>query len=292
VGEALGRHDDALVHHLHGGGHDATGDDGRDRCRAILHRAEIKEHGSHRGGAGREPDTGTDDDPQRPLGSDEDPSEIVAGGLGSLGAEPLDGAVREDHVHREHVARGDAVCEAVRAPGVGVDVAPDGARLLRRRVRGIGEPERRECVGQVQVQDAGLHPRQTILGPDFDDLVHLRRHHDEGVADRRGPSRQAGAGAARHDRQGVPRGHPHASHDVLDRVRESDEGAPALDHRSVTGIEGQGERIGQDLGRSEGFLQLEAGRIDIGHGDPDRLARQERRCGSAVRRPCRVAPRG
>ena len=86
------------------------------------------------GGFGREPHRDPRRDAHRALRADEAAPEVVAGLVGREAAEPGDGAVGEHDVDREHVRRRDARREAVRAAGVGRDVAADRAGLLRRRI--------------------------------------------------------------------------------------------------------------------------------------------------------------
>ncbi len=122
--------------------------------------------------------------PERAFAPHHDAAQVVAGSLGPLAAEPLERAVGQHDVHRQHVGRRHAVREAVRAAGVRVDVAADRRRLLRRRVRCVGPargPQRRR---QIQVEQAGLNPGESILGSHLQDAVHLRR--DDARGRRRG----------------------------------------------------------------------------------------------------------
>ena len=80
-------------------------------------------------------------DAHRPFGADEAAAQVVAGRIGLEPAEARDLAVGEHGVDREHVRRRHAVGQAVRAAGVGADVAADRARLLRRGIRRIVKSE-------------------------------------------------------------------------------------------------------------------------------------------------------
>ena len=142
-------------------------------ARAVAHVHEVQQHRADGGRERGQPHADARDDAERSLGADDRAAQVVAGRLRPLAPEALDGAVRHHHVQREHVRRRDAVRQAVRAAGVRVHVAADRRRLLRRRVGGVGEPERAERGRQVEVGQAGLDPREPVLGPDLDDVVHL-----------------------------------------------------------------------------------------------------------------------
>ena len=82
-------------------------------------------------------------DAERALAAHDHPAQVVAGRLGSLGADALERSVGHHDVEREHVGARDAVGQAVRAARVRVHVAADRRCLLARRVGGEREPERR-----------------------------------------------------------------------------------------------------------------------------------------------------
>jgi hypothetical protein len=50
---------------------------------------------------------------------------------------------------------------------------PDGACLLAGRIRRVIQAQRRRRLRDVQVDDTGLHDRNSILGIDFKNAVHL-----------------------------------------------------------------------------------------------------------------------
>ncbi len=205
VREVLRRHHDAVVHHLDRGGHDAGRDDGRDRGRAVLHRGEVEEHRPHGRRERREAHAHPGHDAQRALAPHHHAAQVVAGRLGSLAPEALQGPVGQHHVEREDVRRRDAVREAVRAARVRVHVAPDRRGLLRRGVGRVGEPARRERGREVEVEEPGLHPGEPVLGAHLEDPLHLRGDDDEGVADRGGGAGEPRPRSAGDDREAVRR---------------------------------------------------------------------------------------
>ena len=116
------------------------------------------------------------------------------------------------------------------------------------------ETEGRHSPGQVEVEDARLHPGHPLLGVDLQDAVHARGHHHDRVgaslAHGHRPPGQARARAPGHDgpavgpgdghgRLHLPRGHGEAHH----------AGATVKDRR-IAPVEGQLQRFRADaLGR-------------------------------------------
>ena len=111
---------------------------------------------------GREAHRDPGRDAHRAFRADEAAAQVVAGRVGLEPAEARDLAVGEHDVDREDVRRRDPFGEAVRTARVGADVAADRARLLRRRVGRVVQAEMRDGPRQVEVQHAGLDPRDPL----------------------------------------------------------------------------------------------------------------------------------
>ena len=217
------------------------------------------------GGSGVRRTQAAVDEPDRALGADDHPTEVVAGRLRALGAEARHGPVPEHDVERQDVRGRDAVREAVRAAGVRPHVAADRRHLLRGRVRHVRESRTAEGDAEIEVEQAGLDPRQSVLGPDLEDAVHLRRDDHEGVADRCGRAREPGAAPARHHREVVHRGRRGRTR----RRRRRSEGRPragrALDHRRIACVQAERQGVREHLVRTERFLELPSRRVQIRH---------------------------
>ena len=228
---------------------------------------EVEQHRADGGRERRQPHADARDDAERPLRADHDAAQVVAGGLGPLAPQALDGAVRQHDVERQHVRRRDAVRQAVRAAGVRVHVAADRRRLLRRRVGRVREPERAERgrrdrgwadPGSTQASRSSVRTSRMscILA------VTTTSASPTGVA---APARPVPL-PARHDRQPVLGRDPDARDDVVGRTRERDERAPALDHGGVARVELEREGIGEHLVGPERGLERAACGLDVGHG--------------------------
>ena len=89
-------------------------------------------------------------------------------------------------------------------PGIFGDVAADCARDLRRRIGRIEQAMRRRSLGDRQIAHTRLDGRRARKRVDRQDAHELGERQDDAVAVGKRPARQAGAGAARDDRQ--PRG--------------------------------------------------------------------------------------
>ena len=154
-----------------------------------------------RGGFGHEPHRDRGGDAHRALAADEAAAQVVARLVGLEAAEPRDGAVGQHDLDREHVRR-DVTPDARQCgpPALVADVAADRARLLRRRVGRVVQPEVRDRPREVEVEHARLDPREALVGVDLEDAVHLRGHDDDRVVDRRRAAREAGAAPPRHER--------------------------------------------------------------------------------------------
>ncbi len=111
-------------------------------------------------------------------------------------AEPDELAGGEDDLAAEHVRRGEAVLEAVRAAGVFGEVAADGADDLRRGIGRVEEACAADEVGDLRVGDAGLDGDEGVFEVDGEHAVHAREADDDAAGCGKRASAEAGAGAA------------------------------------------------------------------------------------------------
>ena len=139
------------------------------------------------------------DHAERSFGADENTGEIIAGSIEHRRTEVNQLAGGQHHFERQHMRRGKAVLEAVRAAGVLGHIAADRADGLRRRVRRVEVSERRHLLRDVRVDDARLDDDSLIGNVDIKNAVHA------GEADARCRSHpgalrpKARAGAASHE---------------------------------------------------------------------------------------------
>src|SRR5690625_1872099 len=116
--------------------------------------------------------------------------------------EPVDAAVSEQHLHRQHlVDRAAVLYRAGTGGGVG-DHAADVRAVGGGYVRGELQPVRRQVSVQLVTHHARFHPNPALLDVQLEDAGQVLRHVDnEGRPD--GLAGQAGAAAARQDRHAV-----------------------------------------------------------------------------------------
>ena len=206
---------------------------------ASFDAAERQQQRAHRGRVLREPHGDARGDAQGALAAHEHPAQVEPGRLGVEAPEHGERAVGQHHLGRHDVGVGDAVGQAMGAAGVVGHVAADRARLLARRVGGEVEAERPQLLGEVEVDDAGLHPRDPVLDVDLQDAVHLGEGDHDGQAQGDGPAGQAGAGAAGHDGTAVGDGDAGHGLDLGGGHREAHRaGRPTAEHGGVVAQQG------------------------------------------------------
>ena len=151
VERVLDRLDGQVVDHLHRRRHEPARDDRRHRRRGLVDRVEHREHRLDGLRFLEDTDDDARGDPERALGADEDPGQVVAARLACLAAEPHDLAVRHDDLEPEDVIRGDAVlrgcagrrscwrcCRRSCTPAGSRDRARSSSRVVRPSTRGAG----------------------------------------------------------------------------------------------------------------------------------------------------------
>ncbi len=140
VDGGFGGEDGGAVHHLHGGGKHAGGDDVGDGLACGGAGVEGGEERLHALRTAHDAEHGFGGDAECALAADEDTHQVIAGRVGHAmrGAEPDELAGGKDDLATEDVRGGEAVLEAVCAAGVFGEVAADGADDLR---GGVGRVE-------------------------------------------------------------------------------------------------------------------------------------------------------
>ena len=139
------------------------------------------------------------DDAELAFRSDDQSEEIVAGRIEARAANIDDLAVHQHDADAEHVIGGDAVFQAMRAAGIGGDIAADGAGDLARRVGRVEIAVAGDRIGDGRIGDAGLDMRHAVGEVDGEHLAHARETQHDRVFERQGPSGERGACPARHD---------------------------------------------------------------------------------------------
>ncbi len=200
----LGGPERGPIHHLEAGRHDARGDDASDRVGAA---PDIIERGHDQFdtlGQRYQPDRCLDDDAKHAFGARQQRQQRESRRLTQRRADGNEFAVPGSDHQLQQVVDREAVLEAVDAAGILRDVAADGARELRRRVRRVEEPVRGCGVRDREIGDAGLDPGEAPSGIHFENAVQSRQHQQDAAFHRQCAAGQAGAGASRHDRDAVP----------------------------------------------------------------------------------------
>ena len=97
---------------------------------------------------------------------------------------------------------------------------------------------------EVEVQHAGLDPRDASVDIDREHPVHLRRDDHDGVVERDRATGEAGARAAGDERATVRDGDAHAGLHLFGAEREAHDCRVAREPRRVAAVERQLERLG------------------------------------------------
>ena len=180
-----------LIHHLQRSRHHAGGDDRADGLRAIVDAGEVHQHRADHRWVLRQPHAHLGGDAAHALAADERAAQVVAVRLGFVATQLRDLAVGQHDFEPEHVRGRHSVGQAMRPTGVVGDVAADRAALLAAGIGSEVQPVRRQLPGEIEVEHAGLDPRQPVDRIDREHPVHLRGDDHDGVVERRGPTGQA-----------------------------------------------------------------------------------------------------
>ncbi len=226
------------VHELDRHGDDAGGDDATDARGRLLGRVEAEQH---RAGAFRrlqQPHRGLGDDAELALGADDQREEIIARRIEIIAADIENLAIHHHDADGEHVVHRHPVFQAMRAAGIGGDVAADGAGDLARRVRRIEEAFGCGGLGDADIGEAGLDAGNAVGRVDRQNLVHAREAEHDRVLERQRAAAKRGAGPARHDLDVVLVAEAQDLADLLGGGRQHDRERQAAIGGERVGLEG------------------------------------------------------
>ena len=246
------RLDRQVVHDLHGPGQQPGADDARDRVARGFERAVGGEHGAEPGRTRQQPQGDLQRDAEAALRADEAADQVGPDRIEAAAAERDQRAVGEHRLEPEHVVQRHAVAEAVGAAGVEGDVAADGADRLARRIRRVVQTERDRGGRHVEVDDARLDHGDAVDGIDFEDPGQPVEGDDDAIRVRHGPARQAGAAAARHERNARLGAQADDRDDLLRRLGQHDGPRPGAEGGEAIRLErGKAGRRRDDAGRRQ-----------------------------------------
>jgi hypothetical protein len=110
--------------------------------------------------------------------------------------------------------------------------------------------------GEVEVEHAGLDPRDPLAGVHAEEPVHLRGDDDDRVVEGRRPTRQAGAAAARDEWPAVCAGDPDRGGDLVGGAGPAHRERTPRGHTRVTRVQRELQRLGARAIRTQGPLQI------------------------------------
>ena len=203
MGEVFRGLDGECIHHLQPGRHDAAADDGAHGVSRAADVVKGREQHPFCQRRRQELHHGLRDDAEHPFGADHRGQQVIPRRVQRLAAEHQFLAFDGLHSEAEDVVQREAIFQAMHAAGVLRDVAADAARDLGRRVWRVVEAVGRHRLGDLQVDDARLHPRRARRHIHLQDAVHLREREQHGIRQRPGTPGEARAGAPRHHRHGM-----------------------------------------------------------------------------------------
>ncbi len=234
-------------------------------------------------------------DAERALAADDDTEEVVSRGVSHSASELRDPSVGGDECRREHMVRREAVLQAVRSAGVLRDVAADGADLLRRGIGRVEVPERPDRLADVEVGHAGLDRDLLVVEVDVEDRAHSCETHHHPVGRRERAAGEAGARAARNERDVRVDARTHNLGDGVGGERQDHcSGRDPMPGQSITGVRPQRCRSSDEpVVADRGAQPLEDGGLKHRRSRPltcQALRRPRRSSGSPrPRRPCPCA---
>jgi hypothetical protein len=185
-------------------GQKTGGQDGLQRTHGVFHGTETHGEICPERRQRNQFERGFGDDAEQAFGTDEKTVEVKASFVFVRSAPELDHrAVSKDDFEAENIIAGDAVFEAVRAAGIGGDVA---ANKIIRAAGGVGRIKESAFLNsrlEFLRVDARLDDGDEIAGIDFPDAVHAFERQDDAAAHGHAAADVAVARAARGDGQAM-----------------------------------------------------------------------------------------
>ena len=239
------------------------GDDRTDRLGTGFDAGEVHQHRAHRRRVLGQAHAHLGGDAAHSLCADECAAQVVAQRFRFFTAQLHDLTVWQHDFEAEHVRRGDAVGETVRAAGVVGDIAADRATLLTAGVGGEVQAVSSDGPREIKVEHPGLDPRQPVDRIDRQNPVHLRDHDHDRVVERRRPARQTGAGTAGDERPAMTNCDAYAGLHLGCAGREAHDTGVTFDVRCVALVQRElGIADADSVGRER---RAEVGYQCVGH---------------------------
>jgi hypothetical protein len=110
--------------------------------------------------------------------------------------------------------------------------------------------------GEVEVEQAGLNPRDPLLGVHLEDLIHLGGDDHDRVVERGRATCQAGAAPPRHERSTVSPSDADRGGDLVGRAGPADRERTSGGHTGVTRVQRQLQGFGARAIRAECRSQI------------------------------------
>jgi len=110
--------------------------------------------------------------------------------------------------------------------------------------------------GEIEVQDARLHPRHARFRIDLEHPVHLRGHDDDRVVERGRSAREARTAAARDEGPAVPPRDPDGGGHLVGRPREAHRDRSTDGDAGVSRVQRELERLGARATRTDGGSEV------------------------------------
>ncbi len=177
-------------------------------------------------------------DPEQPFGSDEQAGQIRSRLFKAVAAQRDERPVGQDRADAEHVVRGHAMTETVRAARVEGHVAANRADLLAGRIGRVVEAMRRAKRGDREIDDAGLDHGHARARVEPHDPIQPVERDDNSIFDRHGAARQAGAAATGHERHTGRLAQADGLDHVLRRFGDDDGPRPRAERREAVRLVG------------------------------------------------------
>ena len=229
-------------------GNDAPGDDVAHRAGGVRHTGEVGQERLDLLREWKQPDPGLGQNSQGPFAPGEESRQVEPGALALRASQLHQVSLGGHHLRRQDVEDRGAIFEAVRASGVGADVAADGAGALAGRVGCEVETQWLDPFRELQIDDAGFHHGVTSLGIDLEDTVQMGELDQNSAADGNGAAAETGSGASRKVGNVVGVGEPNDLLDLSGRRRIDHEiGWPPVKDQGVTLVDHQFGGVELDL---------------------------------------------
>ena len=211
-----------FFHDLDRPGQKSAGHHRRDGVARLLQGEVAREHGVKGLGPREQLQCDLQRDSEKALVPHKQPRPVRTDLLAALAAEGYHFAGREHRLEAEHMIRGHAVFQAMRATGVERHVATDRADLLAGGIRREMQTKRRRRRGDREIDHPRLHDRNPLRRIEPEDPVQPVQRDYDAAFDGQRTTRQTCAAAARDKREVLGVAKPHERDHFLLRLRHHD----------------------------------------------------------------------